>query len=83
MAKIYRGKRLKDGVEVSVLVIDVRQRKRVRALRRIPFHSPDGFAWGTTVPARRTWHPRFWLRISGNGRLAQGGWRARSFPAGQ
>jgi len=33
-------------VEVSVLVIDVRQRKRVRPLRHIPFHSPDGFAWG-------------------------------------
>jgi hypothetical protein len=46
MAKIYRGKRLEDGVEVSVLVIDVRNRKRVRPLRHIPFHSPDGFAWG-------------------------------------
>ena len=46
MAKIYRGKRLEDGVDVSVLVIDIRQRKRVRPLRHIPFHSPDGFAWG-------------------------------------
>jgi hypothetical protein len=46
MAKIYRGKRLEDGVDVSVLVIDIRNRKRVRPLRHIPFHSPDGFAWG-------------------------------------
>lgn len=46
MAKIYRGKRLEDGVDVSVLVIDRRNRKRVRPLRHIPFHSPDGFAWG-------------------------------------
>jgi hypothetical protein len=46
MAKIYRGKRLEDGVDVSVLVLDRRQRKRVRPLRHIPFHSPDGFAWG-------------------------------------
>jgi hypothetical protein len=46
MAKIYRGKRLEDGLDVSVLVLDRRQRKRVRPLRHIPFHSPDGFAWG-------------------------------------
>ena len=44
MAKIYRGKRLEDGVDVSVLVIDIRRRKRVRALRHIPFHSTGGFA---------------------------------------
>jgi len=46
MAKIYRGKRVEDVVEVSVMVIDMRKRKRVRTLRHIPFHSPDGFAWG-------------------------------------
>jgi hypothetical protein len=46
MAKIYRGKRLEDGVDVSVMVIDMRQRKRVRPLRHIPFHSPAGFACG-------------------------------------
>src|SRR5215470_1617278 len=46
MAKIYRGKRSEHDVDVSVLVIDSRNRKRVRALRHIPFHSPNGFAWG-------------------------------------
>jgi len=46
MAKIYRGKRVEDVVEVSVMVIDMRKRKRVRTLRHIPFHSADGFAWG-------------------------------------
>ncbi len=46
MAKIYRGKRCEHGVDVSVMVIDMRQRKRVRPLRHVPFHSPDGFAWG-------------------------------------
>jgi hypothetical protein len=46
MAKIYRGKRCEHGVDVSVLVIDIRNRKRVRVLRHIPFHSRDGFAWG-------------------------------------
>lgn len=36
MAKIYRGKRQEDGVEVSVLVIDRRDGKRVRPLRNCP-----------------------------------------------
>lgn len=46
MTKIYRGKRTEGGVDVSVLVIDRRERKRVRAVRHIPFHSPAGFKWG-------------------------------------
>jgi hypothetical protein len=46
MAKIYTGKRTKNGVEVSVKIIDLQNRKRERSLRHIPFHSPDGFEWG-------------------------------------
>jgi hypothetical protein len=46
MTKIYRGKRCEPGVEVCVLVIDIRKRTRVRTLRHIPFHSPAGFEWG-------------------------------------
>ena len=46
MTKIYRGKRGEHSVEVCVLVIDRRKKKRVRALRHIPFHSPAGFEWG-------------------------------------
>ena len=46
MTKIYRGKRVEDSVDVSVMVIDMHQRKRARALRHIPFHSPAEFAWG-------------------------------------
>jgi hypothetical protein len=46
MAKIYTGKRTKNGVEVSVKIIDLRNRTRERKLRHIPFHSPDGFEWG-------------------------------------
>ena len=46
MTKIYRGKRVAGRVDVSVLVVDIRNRKRVRALRHVPFHSPSGFEWG-------------------------------------
>ncbi len=46
MSKIYHGKRTTESVEVSVLVIDIRKRKRVRPVRHIPFHSPAGFNWG-------------------------------------
>jgi hypothetical protein len=46
MAKLYTGKRTKTGVEVSVKIIDLRNRTRECPLRHIPFHSPDGFECG-------------------------------------
>jgi hypothetical protein len=52
MTKIYRGKRCEHCVDVSVMFVNIRNRKRVRPLRHVPFHSPAGFEWG--YQARRT-----------------------------
>ena len=46
MKKIYRGTRTTNGIAVSVTIINHRTRMRVRSLRHIPCHSPDGFEWG-------------------------------------
>jgi hypothetical protein len=45
-AKIPTGKRTKNGIEVSVKLLDLKNRTRKRPLQYIPFHFADGFKWG-------------------------------------